>query len=218
MALSWRKDYIRYKELFLKLLVKYRKRDDVKAFLEVILSLITITFFSIFALKPTVLTITELVRSNKEKERTIQKMDEKIRNIQTAQNVYRQNAEKIPLIKNSVPDTPSPDTLIRQIEGIANLNSVIILGSSVDETLLIGMEDSKKKSKEDIVLPEGARIMNFSVSTSGNYSSLFNFLSNLGNMRRPIIIESVNLTANDTDSGKVIVMLITGKTTFQKTK
>ena len=44
MAVGWRKDYTRYQRYFLNLFAVYKNRDDVKAFLEIVLSLATITF------------------------------------------------------------------------------------------------------------------------------------------------------------------------------
>lgn len=216
MALGWRKDYLRYKELFLRLLLVYRKREDIKIFLELFLSLITIIFFSIFALKPTILTISQLVADNKEKQETINKMNQKINNISKAQSVYEKNLTKISIIENSIPDTPTPENLLRQIEGVAYINSVTIIGSSVSEVTLIG-EEKKKQSKDEIKnLPENTSVLSFSVSVTGSFESLFSFLSNLENLRRPLIINSLNLTSSETDLGKIIVMIISGQTPYIK--
>ncbi|MBU0998503.1 hypothetical protein KJ570_03180 [Patescibacteria group bacterium] len=216
MALNWKKDYVRYKELFLKLLIVYKKRDDVRMFLEVLLSLITITFFSIFALKPTLLTISQLIKDNREKEETINKMEQKIENIATAQNIYNQNIEKISLIEQAVPNTPTPENLLRQIEGIAYTNSVTVIGSSVNEVVLIG-EEKKKSNKNEIKnLPENVSTITFSVNLTGPYLSLYSFLFDLESSRRPLIINSININSSKKDNESIIVMLITGQTPYIK--
>ena len=216
MALSWKKDYLRYKELYLKLLIVYKKRNDVRMFLEVLLSLITITFFSIFALKPTLLTISQLIKDNREKEETINKMEQKIKNIATAQNIYNQNIEKISLIEQAVPNTPTPENLLRQIEGIAYTNSVTVIGSSVNEVVLIG-EEKKKNNKNEIKnLPENVSTITFSVNLTGPYLSLYSFLFDLENSRRPLIINSININSSKKENESIIVMLITGQTPYIK--
>lgn len=216
MAIGWKKDYLRYRELFLKILLVYRKREDFRIFLELLLSLITITFFSIFALKPTLLTISQLLKDNKEKQELVNKMNQKIENIAKAQNIYEQNIEKLSIIENAVPNTPTPENLLRQIEGVAYINSVTLLGSSVNEVTLIG-EEKKKQSKDQVKnLPENVKTLSFSINVTGAYSSLFSFLSNLENLRRPLIITSVNITSSDSDTGKTIIMLITGQTPYIK--
>ena len=216
MALNWKRDYVKYKELFLKLLIIYKKRNDVRMFLEILLSLITITIFSIFALKPTLLTISQLIKDNREKEETINKMEQKIKNIATAQNIYNQNIEKISLIEQAIPNTPTPENLLRQIEGIAYTNSVTVIGSSVNEVVLIG-EEKKKKNKNEIKnLPENVSTITFSVNLTGPYLSLYSFLFDLENSRRPLIINSININSSKKENESIIVMLITGQTPYIK--
>ncbi len=216
MALNWKKDYVRYKELFLKLLIVYKKRNDIRMFLEILLSLITITVFSIFALKPTLLTISQLIKDNREKEETINKMEQKIKNIATAQNIYNQNIEKISLIEQAIPNTPTPENLLRQIEGIAYTNSVTVIGSSVNEVVLIG-EEKKKKNKNEIEnLPKNVSTITFSVNLTGPYLSLYSFLFNLENSRRPLIIDNININSSKKENESIIIMSITGQTPYIK--
>lgn len=216
MALGWRKDYLRYKELFLRILIIYKKRQDIKVFLELLLTLLTITFFSIFALKPTVLTIVELVKSNREKQQTIQKMDKKIQDIKTAQAEYKKYSTKLTLISSSIPETPLPEIIVRQLEGITAVNSASLIGASVNEITLLGESTKKKTDKEETKLPEGIKTISYSLSATGNYSSLFNLLSNLENLRRPMIIDSVSINASDTDEGKAIIMLVSAQAPYLK--
>jgi len=216
MALNWKKDYVRYKELFLKLLIIYKKRNDIRMFLEILLSLITITVFSIFALKPTLLTISQLIKDNREKEETINKMEQKIKNIATAQNIYNQNIEKISLIEQAIPNTPTPENLLRQIEGIAYTNSVTVIGSSVNEVVLVG-EEKKKKNKNKIKnLPKNVSTITFSVNLTGPYLSLYSFLFNLESSRRPLIIDNININSSKKENEPIIVMSITGQTPYIK--
>jgi hypothetical protein len=115
MALGWRKDYLRYRSYFLNIVNVYKQRRDVKAFLELILTLVTISFFALFALKPTLLTIIELLREIEAKEETVEKMDTKIQNLQQAQTLYIQEAARIKLLETAIPDKPAPDLFVRQI-------------------------------------------------------------------------------------------------------
>jgi len=216
MALSWKKDYLRYKELYLKLLIVYKKRNDVRMFLEIILSLITITFFSIFALKPTLLTVSQLIKDNKEKQETINKMEQKIKNIVTAQNIYDQNIDKISLIDQAVPNTPTPENLLRQIEGISYKNFVTVVGSSINEVVLIG-EEKKKTNKNEIKnLPENVSTITFSINVTGPYLSLYSFLFDLENSRRPLIINNISINSSRKEDYSIVVMSISGQTPYIK--
>lgn len=216
MATPWRKNYLRYRELFLNILITYRKRQDVKMFLELLLSLATISLFAVFALKPTVVTIGQLIRDNRAKSETIQLMNTKIQNLETANQVYGANESKLPLIFSSIPENVSPDTLVKQIQGVANLNTVNILGINIGEVTLVGTEQAKSSSSEVKALPGGTNTLPFSITVTGNYESLLSFLKNLENLRRPLRIDTININSNQTENGKTIVMLISGVAPFLK--
>ena len=81
MNQSWRREYLRYKSYFLNVMGRYKERADVKVYLEILLSLATISVFAIFALRPTILTIAGLLKEIETKKETLAKMDEKISNL-----------------------------------------------------------------------------------------------------------------------------------------
>src|SRR4030042_569746 len=119
MALGWRNQYLRYRELFFNIIAVYKQRTDLKVFLEILLSLVTISFFGIFALKPTFLTIGQLITEVRGKEETVAKMEQKINDLNMAQSFFSQQPEKISLVKSAIPEIPEPQTFVRQIEGLA---------------------------------------------------------------------------------------------------
>lgn len=215
MALGWRKEYLRYREFFLNIVALYRRNQDLRMFLEVLLSLATISFFAYFALKPTLVTITELYKNIQTKEDLVNKMDTKIQNISLAQTIFDSETQRISFTKNAVPDLASPETFVRQIEGLAIANSVNLLGVSVGQVTLVGEEKKSPSSETDIApLPEGARPLTFSVSVNGDYPALSRFLSELENLRRPIRIDNTGLSSAETEEGSELVLLISGRVPY----
>ena len=92
---DWKKNYVRYRSYFLDIAGRYKERTDIRVYLEILLSLTTISIFSIFALRPTLLTIGGLIKDIEAKKATLVKMDEKMKNLSQAQNLYDQEREKI---------------------------------------------------------------------------------------------------------------------------
>jgi Tfp pilus assembly protein PilO len=213
MALGWRRGYLRYKSYFLNVISVYKRRKDLRMFLEITLSLVTISFFAVFALKPTLLTIAELTKEIKTKEETVVKMDEKIQNLERGQQIYTQEQTKISLLKDAIPSTPVPDSFVRQIEGATTKHPITILGMSIGEVTLIGEEKAQKKSELE-ALPEGARGVTFSISATSSYLDLAAFLSTLQNLRRPVKIDAATINSSETDIGRFIVLVITGRTPY----
>jgi len=212
MAAAWRKSYRRYKSFFLDIYNIYKRRPDVKMFLEIILSLVTIGAFAAFALRPTALTITQLLEEIEAKEETIEKMDTKIRNLQTAQSVYNQELARLALLDQAVPENPTPEIFVRQIEGLASTRGVRVLGMSIGEIVLVGKTEGKKKSSgKNTPLPKNAEEVSFSASIQGDYQQLDTFFNDLNNLRRPLKIDSVNFNSAETEEGQTLVLVIQGR-------
>lgn len=219
MALGWRKDYLRYRSFFLNVLNLYKRKEDLRMFLEIILSLVTISFFSIFALRPTFLTISALLKEINTKKETIAKMDTKIKNLQTAQNILDQESLRIPILDLSVPTIPQPQILVHQIEGSALNAQVQVLGIRIEETPLKGNAPvNTQVAKADPNFPAESESMGFSVSATGNFRNLFSFLKNLENLRNPIKVDVLGINLTRGDEGNILTLVITGKVPYLKEK
>lgn len=217
MALGWRKSYLRYRTFFLNIYNIYKRRPDLKMFLEIILSLVTISAFGAFALRPTALTITQLLEEIDAKEETIEKMDTKIRNLQTAQNLYIQEQSRIALLDQAVPENPTPESFVRQMEGLASTRNVSVLGMSIGEVVLVGKKEEEKKSSDELEpLPQNAGDVTFSISVQGGYAQLDTFFNDLNNLRRPLKIDSVNFNAAQTEEGQALVLVVQGRVPYLK--
>lgn len=144
MASGWRESYYRYREFFLNITALYKQKADLRAFLEIVLSMTTVIVFLLFALKPTALTIISLLQEIGEKRQTVAALTQKVSDLQTATTLLQKNQNYIPDIDNSVPDIPNPDVLSKQIEGIASQNSVTLLGISVNQVTLVSATPTKK--------------------------------------------------------------------------
>ena len=214
MALGWRGQYYRYQGFFLNIVDLYKKRQDLRMFTEVILSLTTIIIFLVFALKPTVLTIINLVQEIQSKKDTIAQLDQKIAALQSAQSVYSQQSSFISTAASSVPSDPQPEIFVRQVEGISSKDSVNILGISVGQVTLTGTETQKAKLSDLKPVSSKAKEMAISISVSGNFSNLTSFINDLDNLRRPIKIDVLGINSSLTDKGRVIVAVISGRVPF----
>ncbi|MEJ2441504.1 MAG: hypothetical protein P8Y06_01110, partial [Patescibacteria group bacterium] len=95
MALGWRKDYLRYRSYFLNIVGVYKQRKDLRMFLELLLTLVTVSFFAAFALRPTLLTIIELLKEIDTKEETLTKMSTKIQEIRKKLDKLEKEANEL---------------------------------------------------------------------------------------------------------------------------
>ncbi len=217
MAAGWRVGYTRYRKFFLNIYRVYNQKPDVKMFLETLLTLGVVAFFGASALRPTLLTIIELREQIKAKEEAVVKMDTKIQNLSSAQSTYSQELDRILLLDSAVPDSPSPEIAARQFEGLANRNSVSVLGMAAGEAVIVGKEEKPKRKREEFaVLPEGAGELSFTLSVSGSFQSLNSFLSSMDDARRPIKTDAASINSSQTDIGRILVLVVSGRLPYIK--
>lgn len=213
MGPTWRRQYLRYKSFFLNVVEHYKARKDVRAYLEILLSLATISIFAIFALRPTLITIAELIGQIESKKETVAVMDEKINNLIKAQTLYDLERRRVQLIETAIPRNPTPEGLVRQLEAVAGKNAANTLSMSMGETVLFGQEKPKQEQGLE-PLPGESGELSLSVSTTSDYGSLTNYLSDLENLRRPIKIDKLSFTSSETETGRILVLLVSGRVSY----
>jgi hypothetical protein len=180
-------------------------------FLELILSLSTVIIFVAFALKPTALTIISLYNQIKAEQATLNVLNQKISDLQTANNVYDQDQNVIPDIDTAIFTYPEPDTISKQIIGLSSKDSVNLLGISIGQVLLLGQIKSVKTASDLSPLPDNAQAMPISISFKGSYQNLITFIKDFENLRTPVKIDSLTVSSSQTQEGSTIVCVISGR-------
>jgi len=213
---TWRKEYSRYQKYFLNVVSLYKRRQDLRMFLEIILSLVTISFFALFAIRPTFVTVSDLLNQIRTKEDILAQMETKIRNLTQAQINFNAQSQRLALLETAIPDSPSPESFIRQVEGVSRRDGVSVLGATTGEVTLTGTQGKTKADEELEALPEGADGVVVSVTTTGNYENLVAYLSEFESLRRPLWLDLFSLNLVDSDEGARIILSITGRAPYFK--
>lgn len=199
-------------------MLKYREKPQVRAYLEIMLSFITVAIFGVYAIKPTAITIAQLLKEIEAKKVTLAQMEEKIKNLEQASQLYSDNSEKIALLETAIPRRPSPEGFARQVEGLSGRNGVEILKVTTSGGPLIG------KPKVEILAPVEGEVapppeefpqLNFTVNMKvpiGQYVALSSFNADLlYRIRNPIKLAVVRFDTQSERDGKNIVLVVNGK-------
>jgi hypothetical protein len=228
MEAGWRRNYLRYKSFFLNMLTQYRERSDWKAYLEILLSLLTISIFAIFALRPTVLTIAELIGQIEEKKETVEKMDSKIQNLGKAQSLYDREAQNILLLTQSViAKTPNSDIFARQIEGLSVKHQITVASVSLGEAVLFSVGNPTTQEPNPETQTEVHETMDFSVSlnlATEQYENALAFIKDFQNLRSPAKVSDMKISVEENDEDqnsstqndttKKLTLVLEGKVTY----
>ena len=143
-------------------------------------------------------------------------MDSKIQDIGKAQILYDQERKRLELLESSVPKNPAFDTFVRQIEGLAGKSQAQIASMQIGQTVILGQSspESQKTKKDPLV--ENAQELTFLINASAPYKELYNFLSDLERLRRPVKIDSLNFRSSETEEGKSLFLVIDARVPFFK--
>ncbi len=101
-------------------------KDKIIIYLYLIFSLIAITVFGLFAIRPTLATISELHKEKADSKETLDKMTEKNQNLQILAAHYQQIQSKLETVYRAIPTSPKIPELTRKIEVLANRNNLAI--------------------------------------------------------------------------------------------
>ncbi len=214
MALGWRNQYTRYKDFFLNVYDSYTKTAEAKMFIEILLSVSVSTFFVFLALRPTVVTILELVKTIQEKEKVVAQLEQKIENLNSAKQIYDQNSSRIALITLAVPEVPEPEVLSRQLQGLAQQNSVEVTSLAVEEVPLLG-EEQVPEEKELESLPSGSNPVTFNFNIkSSSFPFVSNLLMGLESLRVPIRLDSFSISASEGEETVNLILVIGGRSPY----
>ena len=214
MATGWKSSYRRYKQVFLNISAQYKKRADLRAFLEIILSISVVIIFSLFAIKPTALTIIDLIEQIKVKKQTITDLNNKISSLEKANIFLSQNRGSVEGINIAVASAPSPDIFTKQIQALSSKDNVVLTALSINEIVLVGTPKTERTSKETNPLPEKSNEMEYSISFKGNYVDINAFLTDLKNLKVVNTIDALTITSSVNDVGRVITATVTGRVPY----
>lgn len=207
MAANWQRD--NYQRYLLNIVALYRQRPDLKAYLEILLSIATIGIFVIFAIKPTIITIADLLTKINSEQLTSDQMDTKIKNLGLAQSAFTAEQNNIKLLNTAIPTGPDVPTYIRQIEGFIKKENVTTI------TLAASQVDLLSKAATPSGQSSSSLSAGFTLTATGNYAQLINLIQDIESLRRPSLINRLDFSINkDNPDAKALNLTLTAQTPY----
>ena len=182
------------------------KLPIIRTYGSTIFTLLTITIFIFFAIKPTVETILVLQKKLVNSDEVLSKINQKADNLSLGKKNYQNLDVNIKTkIQTTIPDTVELKSVIQSLEAKAIRNEASISALQIQPLVI----DTKK----DHVIGTLAEI-NFTFNVEGAYQNLISLLQDLKTSSRLISIDSVSLSKVSEGSG--LVMSISGKAYYLK--
>ncbi|KUK79451.1 MAG: hypothetical protein XD95_0374 [Microgenomates bacterium 39_7] len=144
------------------------------------------TFFIIFAIRPTVITIFELLAEIKAREELNQKLGTKIDQIFAAQTLYNQIYDRLYLLDQALPTNPDFAHFSQTLEG-NRLETNLALKTLNYSSIVLTEKTDRGPAKEN-------QNFIFSSDLAGGYPNLKNLLDNIFHQRRIVYIDSLKIS------------------------
>lgn len=180
-----------------------QNKQRATAYLYVIFSLMALSFFGLFAIGPTITTISDLNKQLEENKQALKQLEEKNASLKSLSSEYLNIQQDLNLIEKAIPNSPNVATITRQLEELSLSNNLAL--QKIDTGL---MEIFPAKNASTPIFS-----FTFSIGVSGSERDINNFISDLINMERIISIERLT-TGKRSES--TYTAAVTGKAFFYK--
>lgn len=177
----------------------------IKNYGSTIFSLLIITVFIFYAIKPTIETILVLQKRLEDSTIVLEKVNLKAKNLSQGRANFENMAPNIKMkIDTAIPDTVSLRSITQILEQSANLHQASVSALQI-QPLTIDTKNPNELGK----LAE----IEFTFNVEGEYQNLISILQDLKNSARLISIDDLSLSTSE-ESG--LIMSISGKAFYIK--
>lgn len=183
------------------------RNKTIKTYSSLIFSIITVTIFLIYAIRPTIGTIVSLQKSINEQKDTFERLDKKVSDLTEGRKNYEAiDPELKTRLVDLVPYSPSLPTVINSLNLLANISQASLSGIQFQPVEL-------QQPPNTLVKNSSLKDVEFTFNAEGSYDKLLSLLVNLKKADRLINIDSV--TFNKPQEGPLI-MTVNARAPFLK--
>ena len=185
--------------------LKQIEDEKYVVYIYIILTLLTVSFFGLFAINPTLATISNLNKQYEDNKIVYEGLRQKLLSLKALGSEYEQIKPSLNKIFSAVPTTTQIPLLTRQLESLTTTHELTL------EKLEFGNVELYPAKKTNSPLFS----FSFNITVSGNDTNIKNFITDLMNFDRIINLERVVTSDSKVDGGGAF---ITGRAYFQKSQ
>jgi Tfp pilus assembly protein PilO len=172
-------------ERYYKELLPYIKKEKNQQYFAVILTLGASIFFALFAINPTLSTISKLKKEVEDRKFAESMLTAKINSLSSLSTEYEIIERDLELVYDAVPKEPEAPTLIAQIQSVAQETGVNITSVRVSPINLSQNQTAKSSSFE------------FEITGTSELPSIQEFSTRLTTIGRIVDIQNVSITESN---------------------
>ncbi|OGG00236.1 hypothetical protein A2Y99_03455 [Candidatus Gottesmanbacteria bacterium RBG_13_37_7] len=187
-----------------KKLIPVIKHKKTFSYFTITLSFFALSFFGLFAIRPTLITAFSLVKKVSDLRQLNIEYENKIQNVIKAQSEYEKIRNDIPLVLSAIPQNASFNSLARNLEKFATISGITILQLQINSVPV-------SQSLHQNVFKE----YNFNLTALGNYPALTSYLQHIINWKRIVNIKNLELIHGSSSMSGDLRISIKGATYYE---
>ncbi len=164
---------------------------------ELFLSLAAIIFFTIFAIRPTLLTMADLIKEIEDKRQLDTQLSQKAAALATAQDNHTALEDRLTSVDQAIPNGVYLGYTLKVIEKIASEQNITIVNMNV---LTIPQE----VPEETPFVQLSRQTMPIQVSVVGDYEGIRAFIEGMRNSRRSLVTERITFATQDSRGQRIL--------------
>jgi Tfp pilus assembly protein PilO len=185
-----------------KTLLQFYHNPVAVVSMELLLSVGAVIFFAVFAIRPTLLTMSDLLKEIDDKKKLVEQLDRKIAALATIQTEYLQLQDRLVVLDEALPNTPQLIYSLKVIEKIAQEEGLILTAITVGEI-----------PEEVDSSPTAAGIQRInvpvSIAVTGDYPTIRQFIETLQNNRRSFVIDTIVFSISEEKGTRILNATLT---------
>lgn len=196
------------RERTMRELQQFYQKPIAKVSVELLATLIVVIVLAFFAIRPTLLTMSQLLKDIDDRKKTGESLGKKIATLSTLSTEYPTVRREVSLLDVAIPNTPNFDGFMRRLEKIAANNNLII--ESIQATQL-PKETATNTGANASAMTVASQITSFSISINfkGEYAKVRNTLNDLMTMDRYATLNSLTFNAKRDELEKTNILRTT---------
>lgn len=189
----------------------FYQKPVARVSIELFLSIGAVLFFAVFAIRPTLLTMSDLIKEIEDKRQLDKQMAQKIAALSSAQSEYLKQQDRVGVLDEAVPTGPNLIGLFKIIEKLASDNQLVITAMSVNDVPkdIVGNPSFDQLERKNL---------EFTVGITGDYASVRNFVNQLIQVRRTILVDRVTFSVSDIRGSKRLDAVVSVNAPYYGTK
>lgn len=175
---------------------------------ELVITVVVVMFFALFAIRPTLVTMSDLIKEIDDKKQLNSALGQKISALSTAQGQYLSLQSRLGLLDQAIPNKPELLDSLKIIEKIASDRRVAIKTLDVVDFPSIQAADTASDAASIVTQPTRQNLT-INLTASGDYPTIKQFINDLQQSRRKIVVSLMSFASSETSNGKTLEVTMT---------